>query len=270
MKVSKIYKGLNTLCFYLLFCNVFDTINLHGGDVMQRYFAKDYKNKLILEDSDIHHIKNVMRMKIGDTIEVVFDNKLYICSLCNMEPIELNIDCVSDKESKLDLDITIAVALVKEQKMDLILQKLTELGVNRIIPVSMERSIVKLDDTKFNKKKIRWEAICKEASEQSKRTNIPIIENVMSIKELSKMEADFKLVASTKEKSKMLNYYLQKIDNCAKIILVVGPEGGISDREEAILNDNDFESISFGNLILRVETAAIYAASIFNYYSSMR
>ena len=137
----------------MLFCNVFDTIDLRGGDNMQRYFAKDYKDKLILEDSDIHHIKNVMRMKIGDTIEVVFDSKLYICTLCNIDPIELKIDSINDKENKLNLDITIAVALVKEQKMDLILQKLTELGVNRIIPVSMERSIVKLDDSKFSKKK---------------------------------------------------------------------------------------------------------------------
>lgn len=237
---------------------------------MQRYFAKDYKDKLILEDSDIHHIKNVMRMKIGDTIEVVFDNKLYICSLCNMEPIELNINSVSDKENKLNLDITIAVALVKEQKMDLILQKLTELGVNRIIPVSMQRSIVKLDGNKFSKKKLRWESICKEASEQSKRTNIPIIENIMSIKELSNLTADYKFVASTKEKGKMFNYYLQNINNYAKIILVVGPEGGISEKEEALLNDNGFESVSFGDLIFRVETAAIYAASIFNFYSSMR
>ena len=237
---------------------------------MQRYFAKEYKDKIILGDSDIHHIKNVMRMKIGENIEVVYDNKLYICRLDNTEPLEVSITDVIDEENKLNLDITIAVALVKEQKMDLILQKLTELGVNTIIPVSMERSIVKLDEAKFNKKKTRWEAICKEASEQSKRTNVPVIENVMSIKELSKIEGDYKLVASTKEKSKMLNYYLQKIDNCAKIILVVGPEGGISDREEAILNENGFESISFGNLIFRVETAAIYAASIFNFYSSMR
>lgn len=237
---------------------------------MQRYFAKDYKDKIVLEDSDIHHIKNVMRMKIGDSIEVVYDNKLHICKINNIEPMDLSITEVMEDENKLNLDITIAVALVKEQKMDLILQKLTELGVNRIIPVSMERSIVKLDDAKFNKKRIRWEAICKEASEQSKRTNIPVIEDVMSIKELAKVEADYKLVASTKEKSKMLNYYLQNMNNYAKIILVVGPEGGISDREEAILNDNGFESISFGHLIFRVETAAIYAASIFNFYSSMR
>ena len=237
---------------------------------MQRYFAKDYKDKIILKDSDIHHIRNVMRMKIGESVEVVYDNKLYICKIDSLEPVELNIESVIDKENKLSLDITIAVALVKEQKMDLILQKLTELGVNRIIPVSMERSIVKLDDTKFNKKKVRWEAICKEASEQSKRTNIPIIEDVMSIKELSKMEADYRFVASTKEKGKMFNYYLQNMNNCAKIILVVGPEGGISDKEESILNESGFESVSFGDLIFRVETAVIYAASIFNFYSSMR
>lgn len=237
---------------------------------MQRYFAKEYNDKLVLNDSDVHHIKNVMRMKIGDSIEVVYNNKLYICKLDSIEPMDLCIDKIIEDENKLNLDITIAVALVKEQKMDLILQKLTELGVNTIIPVSMERSIVKLDDSKFNKKKTRWEAICKEASEQSKRTSIPVITDVMTIKELVKVEADYKLVCSTKEKSKMLNYYLQNVYNYAKIILVVGPEGGISDREESILNDNGFASVSFGNLIFRVETAAIYAASILNFYSSTR
>lgn len=237
---------------------------------MQRYFAKEYNDKIILNDSDVHHIKNVMRMKIGDLVEVVYDNKLYICRLEGLEPLSLSIDKECASENKLNLDITVAVALVKEQKMDLILQKLTELGVNTIIPVCMERSIVKLDELKFKKKKVRWEAICKEASEQSKRTNIPTILDMMSIKDLCKMDADCKLVASTKEKNKMFNCYLQNTFNYAKIIMVVGPEGGISDREETLLNDSGFESVSFGNLIFRVETAAIYAASIFNFYSSMR
>lgn len=237
---------------------------------MQRYFAKEYNKKLILNDSDIHHIKTVMRMKIGDLIEVVYDNKLYICKINCLEPLTFNIESINEEENKIDLDITIAVALVKEQKMDLILQKLTELGVNTIIPVSMERSIVKLDDSRYAKKKVRWESICKEASEQSKRTNIPVITDIMTVKELSKLAADYKLVASTKEKGKMLNNYLQNINNYAKIIMVVGPEGGISDMEESLLNDNGYHSVSFGNLIFRVETAAIYAASIFNFCSGLR
>lgn len=237
---------------------------------MQRYFAKDYNDKLVLRDSDIHHIKNVMRMKLGDLIEIVYNNRLYICKIDSIEPLSISIDKECTEENKINLDITIAIALVKEQKMDLILQKLTELGVNTIIPVSMERSIVKLDKDKFNKKKVRWETICKEASEQSKRTSIPVIENIKNIRELAQLEADCKLVASTKERDKMLNYYLQNVNNYAKIIMVIGPEGGISEREEAILNENGFDSVSFGDLIFRVETAAIYAASIFNFYSSTR
>ena len=235
---------------------------------MQRYFAKEYNDKIILRDSDIHHIKNVMRMKIDDRIEVVFDKKLYICNIDSMEPLILSIIDIINEENKINLDVTVALGLVKEQKMDLILQKLTELGVNEIIPVNMERSIVKLDDNKISKKMIRWNIICKEASEQSKRTSIPIIHDVINLKDLSKIDGDVRLVASTKEKDKLLNCYLQNIDNCAKIVVVIGPEGGISDREEDYLIDNGYSPVSFGNLIFRVETACIYVASILNYYSS--
>lgn len=237
---------------------------------MQRYFAKENKDKIILRDSDIHHIKNVVRMKVNDSIEVVYDNKLYICNIDNMDDFSLSIKKVIEDKNEINFDVTVAVALVKEQKMDLILQKLTELGVNRIIPLNMERSIVKLDSKRLDKKKERWESICKEASEQSKRTSIPIIENVMSLKELIKDAADVKLVASTKEKNKNLNFYLQKINNYDKIVVVIGPEGGISDKEEKLLNENGFDSVSFGNLIFRVETACIYIASVLNYYSSKR
>lgn len=237
---------------------------------MQRYFAKEYNNNLVLQDSDIHHIKNVMRMKINDKIEVVYDNKLYICNIDNIEQLSLSIDKVIEEENKLNLDITVAIGLVNEQKMDLILQKLTELGVNKIIPLNMERSIVKLDDKRYAKKIIRWQSICKEASEQSKRTSIPEITDIMTLKELTKLDYNTKLVCSTKEKDKMLNCYLQNINKYDRIIVVIGPEGGISEREESYLLDNGFDPVSFGNLVFRVETAAIYVASIFNYYSSMR
>lgn len=233
---------------------------------MQRYFIKN--KDMLLEESDIRHIKKVMRMNINDKIEVVYNNKLHICEITSLEPFNIKVIEELDEDKKTKIELTVAVALVKEQKMDLILQKLTELGVSRIIPVSMERSIVKLDKERFNKKKVRWESICKEASEQSKRTNIPIIEDIKSIKDLTKEDADLKLVASTKEKEKLLNYYLQSIEDCAKIIMVIGPEGGISDKEEDILVSNDYNRVSFGNLIFRVETATIYVASIINYISS--
>ena len=223
---------------------------------------------MLLEESDKRHIKKVMRMNINDKIEVVYNNKLHICEITSLEPFNIKVIEKLDEDKKTKIELTVAVALVKEQKMDLILQKLTELGVSRIIPVSMERSIVKLDKERFNKKKVRWESICKEASEQSKRTNIPIIEDIKSIKDLTKEDADLKLVASTKEKEKLLNYYLQSIEDCAKIIMVIGPEGGISDKEEDILVSNGYNRVSFGNLIFRVETATIYVASIINYISS--
>lgn len=233
---------------------------------MQRYFIKN--KDMLLEESDIRHIKKVMRMNINDKIEVVYNNKLHICEITSLEPFNIKVIEKLDEDKKTKIELTVAVALVKEQKMDLILQKLTELGVSRIIPVSMERSIVKLDKERFNKKKVRWESICKEASEQSKRTNIPIIEDIKSIKDLTKEDADLKLVASTKEKEKLLNYYLQSIEDCAKIIMVIGPEGGISDKEEDILVSNGYNRVSFGNLIFRIETATIYVASIINYISS--
>lgn len=233
---------------------------------MQRYFIKN--KDMLLEESDIRHIQKVMRMNINDKIEVVYNNKLHICEITSLEPFNIKVIEKLDEDKKTKIELTVAVALVKEQKMDLILQKLTELGVSRIIPVSMERSIVKLDKERFNKKKVRWESICKEASEQSKRTNIPIIEDIKSIKDLTKEDADLKLVASTKEKEKLLNYYLQSIEDCAKIIMVIGPEGGISDKEEDILVSNGYNRVSFGNLIFRVETATIYVASIINYISS--
>lgn len=233
---------------------------------MQRYFIKN--KDMLLEESDIRHIKKVMQMNINDKIEVVYNNKLHICEITSLDPFNIKVIEELDEDKKTKIELTVAVALVKEQKMDLILQKLTELGVSKIIPVSMERSIVKLDKERFNKKKVRWESICKEASEQSKRTNIPIIEDIKSIKDLTKEDADLKLVASTKEKEKLLNYYLQSIEDCAKIIMVIGPEGGISDKEEDILVSNGYNRVSFGNLIFRVETATIYVASIINYISS--
>lgn len=232
---------------------------------MQRYFAKEIKDSnVILEDTDIHHIKTVMRMKVNDKIEVIFNEKLYICTIENIDKVKLKIEKIEEENNELDTEIIVALGLVKEQKMDLILQKLTELGVTKIIPVSMERSIVKLDNKKEEKKLVRWNMICKEASEQSKRNIVPIVTKVVNIKELSNINADLKLVCSVSEKDNMIYNYIEK-GNYNSILLVIGPEGGISSKEEEYLKSNSFELVSFGNLVLRVETACIYIASVLNY-----
>ena len=232
---------------------------------MQRYFAKEIKdNDIILNDTDIHHIKTVMRMKNNDEIEVIYDKKLYLCSIEDINNIKLKIESISEENNELNKEIIVALGLVKEQKMDLILQKLTELGVSKIIPVNMERSIVKLDNKKEEKKLLRWNMICKEASEQSKRNIIPVVSEIINFKDLIKIESDLKLVCSVSEKDNMIYDYIEK-DNYNSILLVIGPEGGISPKEEEYLKNNNFNLVSFGNLVLRVETACIYIASVLNY-----
>ena len=235
---------------------------------MQRYFVQDKKEDyLYLTREDLHHIKNVMRNQIGDIIECVYKEEVYHCRIEALDDVKVKILSKEEENHELNVNITIAIALVKEQKMDIILQKLTELGVNRIIPLKMERSIVKLDNSKSTKKQERWQSICKEASEQSKRNKVPIVEKVMSIDELNKEEYDKMFVCSTNESTNLLNYYLQ--DNIIEknLLFVIGPEGGITEKEEQKLKKIGMIPISLGNRIMRVETAAIYIASVTNFCS---
>lgn len=233
---------------------------------MQRYFSHSINEySFILENKDIHHIKNVMRLKKGDKIEVVYDNITYLCQIEQLDNFQIKIIEKMNEDKKIDCEIILAVSLIKEQKYDLVLQKATELGVNTIIPLNMERCVVKIDDKKFLKKKERWQSIVKEAAEQSKRTDIPQITDIMNIKDLQNIKADAKIVLSTKKDKKLLNCYLQNLPFCAKIIIVVGPEGGITEKEENYLNEIGFESISLGSRIMRAETASIYITSIINY-----
>ena len=231
---------------------------------MQRYFAKEKSDqKLVLYDGDIHHIKKVMRCQVNDQIEVVYDDTLYVCKITNLEPLELDIMCTMEEDKELETNLTIAVSLVNEQKFDLILQKLTELGVSTIIPLKTERSIVRLDDKKEVKKIERWQTICKEASEQSHRTKIPVVTNIMSLKELASIDSNLKLICSLSENTKPLSKYLEKTP--PKITFVIGPEGGFTEKEETYLLNNNFLPVSLGKRVLRVETAAIYVASVINY-----
>jgi len=233
---------------------------------MQRYFVNDKKEDIfIIGKEDSHHITNVMRMKINDEVEIVYDNKLYIAKVIELDG---NVRCQIVKEvleeKRKKPKIIIAQALVKEQKFDLIIQKACELGVDEIIPLNTERSIVKYTD-KDEKKYLRWNKILKEASEQSKRIDIPKLGNIMNIKELINVQADVKLVCSTIEKEKTIKSVLSKANISDTIIFVIGSEGGISKNEENFLIDNGYKAITFGDNILRTETASSFILSVVNY-----
>ena len=232
---------------------------------MQRYFKDTNLDIFELSSDDSYHIIKVMRNNIGDKVEVVIDKTLYICEIIKIDNLVTvkkleEVEC----DSELPCYVTIAQSLVKEQKMDLILQKSCELGASEIIPINTTRSIVKLDK-KESKKIERWNKILKEASEQSKRIVIPKVNEIMDINDLAKLDYDIKILCTVNELSTSLKKVLSKDLNNVKIILVIGPEGGFTDSEEKLLIDNGFISTSFGNRVLRTETASLYALSIINY-----
>lgn len=228
---------------------------------MQRYFtSKLDDNKFILESDDMYHIKTVMRMKTNDLIEVVYKSELYLCNLDEFDNIIIKEKLNQIKNKKIHT--TLCIPILQEQKMSFVLQKATELGIDEIVPIITKRSVVKVSG-KEEKKLIRWEKICKEASEQSKRLDIPRVYPIKTLAELS-LEGT-KIVCSTKEKNNSIKKVLQNNLKCDKMVMVIGPEGGLCEEEEQVLIDKGFIPTTLGDNIMRVETVPIYMLSVLNY-----
>lgn len=232
---------------------------------MQRYFVQEIKdNHFILNSDDSYHIMKVMRMKINDLIEVVYDYKCYICKITNISnPVQVMIIDEQDNHFVLS-KVTIAQSLIKEQKMDYVIQKATELGVEKLIPLKVNRSIIKIDQNDHHKIN-RWQKIAKEASEQAKRLDIPLINYPMNMKELATLDYDYKLLCTVNEVTNSIKKVLSKANLSDRILVVVGPEGGFTTDEEQFLSNNGFINVTLGKLVLRSETVAINVLSIINY-----
>jgi len=231
---------------------------------MQRYFCDVYKNEFVLSENDTYHINKVMRFEIGNLIEIVCNEKLFIAEIIKKDPLVVARVVEEVKSCSRSLNVTIAQSLVKEQKMDYILQKSTELGVKNIIPVNTSRSVVKLND-KIDKKISRWQTIVKEASEQSKRLDVPVVEKPLDIKDLISLDYDYKILCSVNEVSRNIKTVLSNIIESDRILIVIGPEGGFSNEEEQLLINNGFVSTSLGNRVLRTETASLFVLSVIDY-----
>ena len=241
---------------------------------MDRFFVEKKNinlenNTCTIEGEDVKHISKVLRCKIGEELEVCdSDNNEYICEITSIDKSTVELDILEkvDIKRESDLKIKLYQGLPKGPKMEMILQKLTEVGVDEIILVQTKRSVVKVDDKKEDKKIERWERIIYEAAKQSKRGKIPKLRGVLSFKEalVDMQNNDFNIAPYENERTKSIKQAIKSLD-ISNIGIFVGPEGGFDESEiEAIENING-QSVSLGPRILRTETASVVASSIVLY-----
>ena len=236
---------------------------------MQRYFNDKIDNNMVtLNQDDSYHIKKVMRMKLGEKIEVVSNKICYIAEITSLDTDNVHARIIEKKEENPEMNIKVSLvqSLVKEQKMDFIIQKATELGVSEIIPYEATRSIIKTNG-KEDKKIDRWQKIAKEASEQSKRVEIPKIKPILSLDELIQLDNyDVKILCTVRENSKNIKNVLSNVKTNDTMLIVVGPEGGFTEQEEEKMIENGFVTVSLGNTVLRTETVALFVMSVIHYH----
>lgn len=224
--------------------------------------------------SDVNHIKNVLRLKPGNKIQICNQDtsENYICEILNIDNncVQTKIIEATNGLAEGNVELHIFQGLPKADKMELIIQKGTELGVSKFIPVSFKRSIVKLSGKDEMKKIERWQKIAEVAAKQSHRDLVPEIKNVISVKNICSLiqEYDIVLLAYEEELENYIKNELLKIKNTkeeVKIAVIIGPEGGIEKEEVQILEDAGAKVVSLGKRILRTETVALQIASIVMY-----
>lgn len=226
------------------------------------------EDKVYLIEENANHIANVLRCKIGEKIEVSsgdgFDYLCQIEEIKNKEVVAKIIDCFGN-ESEPKTKITLYQGLPKGEKMELIIQKCVEIGIDKIVPVNTDRTIVKLSG-KEDKKVARWNKISESASKQSRRGKIPIIENIISFEQAieSCKENNLNIIPYEKEEENTIKNIIKDFKG-EKIGIFIGPEGGFSEKEIEIAIKNNILPITLGKRILRTETAGMVATAILLY-----
>lgn len=243
---------------------------------LHRFFVneEDIKNDYVkISGKDYKHISKSLRLEKGDKIiACTGDGYDLTVELEDFTSDQVRAKIIKKEKSKSETfhEITIAQAIPKKRNMELVIQKTTEIGVKKIIPLNTKRTIVKLKGKKKKKRISRWQRIAEEAAKQSQRGVIPEVEDLFTIKELKKIkeEYDLILVLWASEKDKYLSELISNLDTNEKkkILLIVGPEGGFNEKEiDFLKNKLKSNSVSLGPRILRTETAPIVGISIILY-----
>ena len=240
---------------------------------MHRFFVpQNFGNEMIITGVDAKHISKVLRMTLGDELQIVSDDGVTAqgkISFIDAACVKIGSLKIIAESNEPKVKITLAQGLAKGEKMDFIIQKAVELGVTSIVPVAMEHSVVQLDGAKAIKKVERWQKISESAAKQSKRNIIPLVQPVMSVEEmLAKNNCSTKIIAYECENQISLKSVLKeaieqnKIEN---LLLIIGPEGGISEDELDLARAAGAKPVSLGRRILRAETAGLVAMSAIFY-----
>lgn len=231
-------------------------------------------NRYFITGDDYNHIKNVLRMNVGEQFLVSCDGASDLCELENIQSDTVVAKIINENYQNTNLPINIHLfqGLPKSDKLELIIQKAVELGVATVTPVSMKRSIVKIDDKKKKSKRERWQAIAEAAAKQSKRTAVPQVCDILSYKEFidRAKELDLLLVPyECAEGMAATKAALSQIKSGMNIGIIIGPEGGFEQKEIDMACESGGKIISLGSRILRTETAAITTVAMCMLYSEM-
>ena len=218
------------------------------------------ENRYFIMGDDYNHIKNVLRMTVGEQFLVSCND---ISDLCEIESFESDTVVVKIIEknyqsTNLPIKIHLFQGLPKSDKLELIIQKAVELGATTVTPVSMKRSIVKIDDKKKKSKQERWQAIATAAAKQSKRTSVPEVCDIISYKEFIERAKDLDLLLVPYECAEGMSATktaLSEIKSGMNIGIIIGPEGGFEEKEVDTALSIGGKVISLGSRILRTETA---------------
>lgn len=245
---------------------------------MPKFFINNNQidnNKIIITGKDVNHISNVLRMKIGEKIQVcdTETSNNYLVKLQNIDKEKISCDIIEKIKSEAEPEINLKIfqGIPKSDKMELIIQKSTELGVKEIIPVQMERCVSKITPKDEKKKIERWQKISEMASKQSGRDIIPKVNNPIKVKDICNLinELDMMIVPYEKEEKYTFKNAIEEIkqnkNSKSSIGIVIGPEGGFDPNEINLLKNAGAKIVTLGKRILRTETVALAMASVIMY-----
>lgn len=231
------------------------------------------EKKIIITGSDVNHIKNVLRMKVGEEIAVSngVDGREYRCGIeaFAQDQVICSLRFIREEGVELPSKIYLFQGLPKADKMELIVQKAVELGVFEVIPVAVKRCVVKLDEKKAAAKVSRWQGIAEAAAKQSKRGVVPVVKEPMTMQEAAAyaQEMDVRLIpyelAGDMAHTRQL---IEAIEPGKSVAVFIGPEGGFEESEVALALDAGIEPITLGRRILRTETAGLTVLSWLMYH----